>query len=140
MAHNKTSWTGQSVAAFLDTVPDPRRRADGQALCALFAAATGEPAEMFGPSIVGFGRYRYRYHSGREGEACATGFSPRAKELVLYVNDDSAHTAALLQRLGKHRAGKSCVYVKSLADIDQAVLAELVADSYRAVKARYPNS
>ena len=83
---------------------------------------------------------RYRYDSGHSGEACATGFSPRARELVLYVNDDSARSAALLERLGKHRAGKCCVYVKSLADIDQAVLAEMVDHSYRAVKARYPDS
>ena len=140
MAQNKTNWTEQSVGAFLDSVPDPRRRADGQALCALFERAVGEAPEMFGPTIVGFGRYRYRYDSGREGESCATGFSPRAKELVLYLNGDSERRAVLLQRLGKHRAGKSCVYIKSLADIDQAILAELVADSYRAVKARYPGS
>ena len=139
MAQNKTSWTGQPVDTFLDAVPDPRRRADGKALCAFFERAVGEPPEMFGPSIVGFGRYRYRYDSGHEGEACATGFSPRAKELVLYVNGDSERIKELLQRLGKHREGKSCVYVKSLADIDQAVLAELIAESYRTVKERYPD-
>jgi hypothetical protein len=139
MAENKTSWTGESVAAFLDAVPDPRRRADGKALCALFERTIGEPPEMFGPTIVGFGRYRYRYDSGREGEACATGFSPRARELVLYVNDESERTAGLLQRLGKYKAGKCCVYVKRLEDLDQAVLAELIAESYRAVKQRYPD-
>jgi hypothetical protein len=140
MAENKTSWTGEPVAAFLDSVPDPKRRADGKALCALFERATGQPPEMFGPTIVGFGRYRYRYDSGREGEACATGFSPRARELVLYVNGESERTPGLLRRLGKHRAGKCCVYIKTLEDVDPAVLGELIADSYRAVKERYPDS
>ena len=140
MAENKTTWTGQSVDAFLDAVPDPKRRDDGKALRALFEQMLGEPPEMFGPSIVGFGRYRYRYESGREGEACATGFSPRGRQLVVYVNEDSDRIRALLGRLGKHRAGKCCVYIKKLEDIDQAVLAELAAESYRAVKARYPDS
>ena len=140
MAENKTSWTGESVAAFLDAVPDPKRREDGKALCALFEQVLGESPEMFGPTIVGFGRYHYRYASGHEGDACATGFSPRGRELVVYVNGSSERTAALLQRLGKHKAGKCCVYIKRLEDIDQAVLAELVVESYRAVKARYPDS
>ena len=140
MAENKTTWTGASVADFIDAVPNPQRRADAKALCALFERTVGEPPEMFGPSIVGFGRYRYRYDSGREGEACATGFSPRARELVLYVNDDSDRIQGLLKRLGKHRAGKCCVYVKSLDGVDQAVLGELAAESYRAVKARYPGA
>ncbi len=140
MAENKTTWTGASVGAFLDAVPDPKRREDGKALCALFEQVLGEPPEMFGPTIVGFGRYHYRYASGREGDACATGFSPRAKELVVYVNDDSQRTQDLLQKLGKHKAGRCCVYIRKLEDVDQAVLAELVAESYRTVKARYPDS
>ena len=140
MAENKTIWTGEPVAAFLDAVPDPKRRADGKALCALFERVLDKPPEMFGPTIVGFGRYHYRYASGREGDACATGFSPRAKELVVYVNGDSERTKALLARLGKHKAGKCCLYIKKLEDVDQGVLAELVAESYRSVKARYPDS
>ena len=140
MAENKTTWTGASVAAILDAVPDAKRRADARTLCGLFERTIGEPPDMFGPTIVGFGRYSYRYDSGREGEACATGFSPRAKELVLYVNGESERTPGLLQRLGRLRAGKCCVYIKKLDDVDQAVLAELIADSYRAVKERYPDS
>ena len=140
MVANKTTWTGDPVAAFLDAVPDPRRRDDGKALCALFERTIGEPPGMFGPTIVGFGRYRYRYDSGREGESCATGFSPRSRELVLYVNGESERTQRLLQQLGKHKAGKCCVYIKKLEDVDQAVLAELIAESYRAVKERYPDS
>jgi hypothetical protein len=139
MAENKTKATGADVSAFLDAVPDPQRREDARALCAIMEAATGEPPKMWGPSIIGFGRYHYRYESGREGDAAAVGFSPRAKELVLYLVADSERTPDLLARLGPHREGKCCVYVKRLADLDQAVLEALVADSYRAVKARYPD-
>jgi hypothetical protein len=139
MAENKTKPTGSDVDEFLDRVPDAGRREDAKALCALMERATGEPPAMWGPSIIGFGRYHYRYESGREGEAAAVGFSPRARELVLYLVGHSERTADLLARLGPHREGKCCVYVKRLADLDQAVLEELVADSYRAVKARYPD-
>ena len=138
MAENKTRSTGADVAAFIDTVPDARRREDARALCAIMERTTGQPPAMWGPSIVGFGRYRYRYESGREGEAPAVGFSPRAKELVLYLMAHSERTPALLDRLGRHKEGKSCVYLKRLADSDEAVLGELIADSYRAVLDRYP--
>jgi hypothetical protein len=94
---------------------------------------------MWGPSIVGFGHYHYRYATGREGEASAAGFSPRAKELVIYLPAHSERTDELLARLGKHKAGKCCVYIRRLEDVDHAVLGELVLDSYRAVKARYPD-
>ncbi len=139
MAENKTTGTGESVTAFLDAVPNLQRREDAKTLCALIQRAVGEPPEMWGPSIIGFGRYRYRYESGREGEACAAGFSPRAKQLVVYLSMPSDRTENLLGRLGKHKAGKACIYIDKLADIDEAVLSELIADSYRAVKARYPD-
>jgi hypothetical protein len=138
MAENKTKETVADVAAFIERVPDEKRRGDARALAGLMEQATGEPPHMWGSSIIGFGRYRYRYDSGREGEGAPVGFSPRAKELVLYLGVHSDRTAELLSRLGKHKDGKSCVYLKSLADVDQAVLAELVADAYRAVKERYP--
>lgn len=140
MAENKTTWTNVPVAAFLDAVPNARRREDGKALCALIERTVNEPPRMWGPTIVGFGRYRYRYDSGREGEAGAAGFSPRGKELVVYLPAFSERTEGLLERLGKHKASKCCIYINKLADVDQTVLAELVADSYRAVKARYPDS
>jgi len=138
MAEDKTRECGADVAAFIEVVPDPRRREDAKALCAIIERATGEPAKMWGPSIVGFGRYRYRYESGREGEAAAVGFSPRAKELVLYLAARSERTPDLLARLGKHSEGKACVYLKRLGDVDEAVLAELVRDSCQAVFERYP--
>jgi hypothetical protein len=139
MAENKTRATDTDVAAFLNAVADAQRRDDGRALCAVLERVTGEPPRMWGPSIVGFGRYRYRYESGREGEAAPVDFSPRAREIVLYLAAHSERTEALLARLGRHKAGTSCIYVKRLADLDQAVLEELVADSVRAVKERYPD-
>jgi hypothetical protein len=140
MVENKTAQTRQDVAAFLDAVPDPERREDARALAMLMARAVGEPPAMWGANIVGFGRYRYKYESGREGEAMIAGFSPRAKELVLYLMADAPERDALLARLGKHRTGKACLYIKRLADVDQAALEELVAASARAVREQYPKS
>ena len=139
MTANKTKPTGVSVDDFLDAVPGAQRREDGKALRALMERATGEPPAMWGPSIVGFGRYRYRYDSGREGEAAVAGFSPRAKELVVYLPADPPDRDELLGRLGKHKAGKCCLYVKRLADIDAAVLERLVAGSALAIRERYPD-
>lgn len=140
MAENKTKETAADVAAFIESVPDAARREDARALAALIEQATGAKAHMWGTSIVGFGRYRYRYDSGREGAAAPVGFSPRAKELVLYLSVHSERTPELLARLGRHKEGKSCVYLKSLSDVDEAVLAELVADAFRAAKERYPDA
>jgi hypothetical protein len=139
MAENKTQPTAVPVSEFLDRVADPGRREDARALCALIEQATGEPPAMWGPSIVGFGRYHYRYDSGREGDAPAAGFAPRGRELVVYLVAHSERSEALLARLGRHKAGKGCVYIRRLADVDEAVLRELVADSHAAVKARYPD-
>jgi hypothetical protein len=140
MAENKTKETAQDVAAFIERVPDDDRRADANALVAIMERSTGEKARMWGPGIVGFGRYHYRYESGREGDAAPVGFSPRAKELVLYLAAHSDRTPGLLARLGKHREGKGCVYVKRLADLDETVLEELIADACKAVFERYPQS
>lgn len=109
MAENKTKPTGASVEAFLDAVPDPPRREDARRICAMMERLSGEPPEMWGPSIVGFGRCRYRYDSGREGVMPRIGFSPRARELVLYVVDDFPRHQHLMDRLGKHKTGKVCL-------------------------------
>jgi hypothetical protein len=138
VAENKLRETGEDVSAFIASIADEGKRADAQALVAMMERVTGEPARMWG-SIVGFGRYRYRYESGREGEAGVAGFSPRAKELVVYLPADAVDKDALLARLGKHKAGKSCLYLKRLADVDEAVLEELVRQSAAAIKARYPD-
>jgi hypothetical protein len=128
------------VSAFLDAVADPKRRSDAKALCALLKRVTGEQPVMWGQSIVGFGSYHYRYASGHEGDAPIVGFSPRAKELVVYLYCYGAWSEQLLARLGKHKLGKACLYIKSLADVDEAVLAELVITSTDAIRERYPDN
>lgn len=127
-----------SVAAFLAAVPDARRRADCEAVLRMMRAATGCEPVMWGPSIVGFDRYRYRYDSGREGEMPVVGFSPRAQALVLYLLSGFGTGDALLGKLGKHTTGKSCLYLKSLADVDAGVLDALVRASVAETRRRYP--
>ena len=126
MAENRTQASDADVAAFLAGVEPARRRADGLRLDALFRRATGWRPAMWGPSIVGYGRYHYRYDSGREGEFLATGFSPRKASLVVYVMPGYGDFGDILDRLGKHRLGKSCLYINKMADIDAAVLEELI--------------
>ncbi|MES2753333.1 MAG: DUF1801 domain-containing protein [Pseudomonadota bacterium] len=138
MAEIKTKPAALSVADFLDTVEHPVRRADGETLCALMERISGEPPRMWGPSIIGFGSYDYTYDSGHSGTMCRLGFSPRKAELVLYVLTGEAEQTAQLARLGKHRTGKSCLYIKTLADVDMAVLAEIVRGSLAHMDARYP--
>ncbi len=127
---NKTAPTAQDVAAFLAGIEDPRRREDGQELCRLMAEVTGEPAVMWGSSIVGFGQYHYRYDSGREGDYLAIGFSPRKASLTLYLMDGVDRYEDSLRRLGPHTTGKSCLYVKRLSDVDRTVLRHIIQESY----------
>ncbi|MCC7268113.1 MAG: DUF1801 domain-containing protein [Caulobacteraceae bacterium] len=131
MAEVKTRPTDASVDAFLGAVAHPVRRADGQALREMMQRLTGEPAVMWGPSIVGFGSYHYRYASGHEGDMCRMGFSPRAANLVLYVGGFPEYDA-LLERLGKHKRSRACLYLNKLADLDAAVLEEIVRRTYEA--------
>jgi len=123
---NKTQPTDASVAAFVAGLADERQRADSERLIALMSKVTGEPATMWGPSIIGFGSYHYRYASGREGDAPLVGFSPRKTALTLYASAGEDARAQLLARLGPHTVGKSCVYVKRLSDVDERALADLV--------------
>ena len=134
MAEIKTRATAVSVAAFLDSVEHAGRRADGKAVRAMMARITREPAVMWGPSIVGFGRYHYRYASGHEGDMCRVGFSPRSAHLVLYVGGFPEYEA-LLAQLGKHKRSKACLYLGKLADVDLAVLEEIVRGTYTATGA-----
>jgi Domain of unknown function (DU1801) len=136
MAENKTKPSKASVAAFIDTLTDPGRRADAKALIKLMRSAAGEKPQMWGPSIVGFGSYHYRYDSGREGDAPIVGFSPRKAATVLYNATGSSDAKALLAKLGKHTTGKGCLYIKKLADVDQEVLETLVVKSVAAMRAR----
>lgn len=140
MVELKTKQTEVSVDDFLDAVPDAQRREDAKAVCAMMERISGEPARMWGPSIVGFGRYRYTYDSGHSGEMARIGFSPRARELVLYIVEGFEGHQALMDRLGKFRTGKSCLYVKRLADVDTGVLEELIAALWDHMREKYPDS
>jgi hypothetical protein len=138
MAELKTKATEVSVADFLDAVEPPQRRADGKQVCAMLQRVTGQEPLMWGPSIIGFGSYDYRYDSGHSGTMCRLGFSPRKSQLVLYVLTGDPAQAAMLQRLGKHKTGKSCLYVNKLADIDIAVLEAIARDAWAYMNAKYP--
>jgi hypothetical protein len=133
----KTKQTTADVDAFLESVADPRRRADAKALVELMGEVTGLPAALWGPSIVGFGGYRYTYASGHSGETCRVGFSPRKTSLVLYLDPDLLEGDPMMARLGKHKTGKSCLYVNRLADVDLAVLRQLIVRSLEALAARH---
>lgn len=134
MAENKTKETQASADDFIAAVADPVRREDARVLASRMRDLTGEEPRMWGPSIVGFRSYHYRYESGREGDMPEIAFSPRAKELVLYVLGFPEQDE-LLARLGKHKTGKSCLYIKRLADVDGAVLDEIMAASLRHTRA-----
>lgn len=138
MAELKTKPTGDDVTTFLDAVADPQRREDCHALRALMERVTGTEARMWGPSIVGFGSYHYVYESGREGDWFLTGFSPRKGDLTLYIMAGFDRYEALMARLGKHKTGKSCLYVKRLSDLDMDVLEKLVTLSVKHMRTRYP--
>jgi hypothetical protein len=138
MADLKTKQTTTSVADFIAAVPDETRRKDAETLCAMMGRLTGDPPAMWGPSIIGFGRYRYTYDSGHTGEMCRIGFSPRKAELVLYVLDGNADQREVLDRLGKHRTGKGCLYIKKLADVDTAALENIIQSKIDRMAEAYP--
>jgi hypothetical protein len=131
MADLKTRPTGLSVSAFINAIEDGRTRRDCQLLAKMMAEATGSRPKMWGPSIVGFGSYHYRYASGKEAEWPLTGFSPRKQNLTLYIMSGFEGYEDLLARLGKHKTGKACLYVRSLDDLDLAVLKRLIRASVR---------
>lgn len=136
-ADNKTKSTAASVEAFLGSVEHDTRRADGFALLEMFNRITGLKPKMWGPSIIGYGRYHYKYESGREGDFLITGFSPRKSALSIYIMPGYRDMSEKLARLGKHKIGKSCLYINKLADIDPAVLEEIVLDGIAYMKTNY---
>lgn len=129
MAGLKTKETTASVPRFLASIEDEQKRKDSRKLLAMMKEVTGEKPKMWGPSIVGFGSYRYRYESGREGDWFLTGFSPRKQALTLYIMSGFSQYEALLRKLGKFKTGKACLYVKKLDDVDWATLRTLVERS-----------
>ncbi|MBO9638692.1 MAG: DUF1801 domain-containing protein [Siphonobacter aquaeclarae] len=129
MAKNKTTETNASVEDFLQSVSDETRRNDGRQLLAWMEELSGFPAKLWGPSIIGFGSYHYKYASGHEGDMPLIGFSPRKDSQVLYLFQGFPEWEELLARLGKHKTSKACLYIKKLSDIDIAVLKQLITES-----------
>jgi hypothetical protein len=126
-SENKTKATAASVADFIASVPDEAKRADAKTLIKMMQAATAEKPKLWGPSIVGFGSHHYVYESGREGDMPVVAFSPRKSALALYVGAGDPSAKPLLAKLGKYTMGKGCLYIKTLADVDAAVLEKLIA-------------
>lgn len=142
-AEIKTKATTMSVADFIAAVPDPRRREEAAAIDAIHRRVTGLEPQMWGPTIIGYGSYSYKYDSGREGTMCRAGFSPRKAAMTIYLMgnycDHQVEADALFARLGKHSTGKACLYIKKLADVDLEVLERLVALSWGAMNGNYPD-
>ena len=126
MPENKTVETDADVQAYIDSVKDERKRADSRELIAMMSRVTGLPPKMWGPSMIGFGSWHYRYASGHEGDTFVVGFAPRASAITLYLNQGPETLAEPLARLGKHSLGKGCLYIKRLSDIDETALRELI--------------
>jgi uncharacterized protein DUF1801 len=133
MARNKTKATKVSPAAFIAKVANEQQRKDSKELIAMMHDITGEPPKMWGPSIIGFGTHHYVYESGREGDICLTGFSPRKPSLVLYIGEALQDTA-IMSKLGKYTTGKGCLYIKKLDDIDRSVLRTLIEKAVGSIK------
>lgn len=138
----KTKETDASVQAFIDGLPDERKRADTLLLTDLFERMTGYPAKMWGSSIIGFGSYHYKYDSGHEGDSCRTGFAPRKGNFALYLGMAAEATLqqmdALRPKLGKHKVGKGCLYFNTLSDVDEEVLGEMIRVSAAHMDEKYP--
>jgi hypothetical protein len=137
-SQNKTQPHGGSVAAFINSVADEGQRADAETLCTLMAQLSGEEPTLWGPSIIGFGDYLYKYKSGREGRSLRIGFSPRKNQTVIYLVNGYGKYDALRARLGKQKIGKSCLYIKRLSDVDMAVLETMITASLAYMDDKYP--
>jgi hypothetical protein len=137
MAEAKTKQGNASVSAFLASIEDQQQRSDARKLSAMMREATGSRAKMWGATIVGFGSYHYIYASGREGDWPLVGYSPRSNNLSIYIMPGFSAYAALLAKLGKHKTGKSCLYIKRLEDVDQDVLKILIEQSVRHMRSKY---
>jgi len=136
-AKNKTKPTTVSPKEFVAAVEHPVRKADAETLLKLFGKVTGYKPKMWGPSLIGYGRYAYKYESGREGEMLMTGFSPRKANLVLYIMPGYLELEDKLARLGKYKLGKSCLYINKLADVDIDVIEEIIVFGLDYMKSNY---
>jgi hypothetical protein len=138
MAATKTKPTGASVDAYLASKASAEQLADCKALMSICKRVTRQKPHMWGPSIVGFGSYSYKYASGHSGESCPSAFAVRGKDLVVYIIADTPKQVRLLAKLGKHSIGKSCLYFRRLADIDVKVLESIIAESFAECRRRHP--
>ena len=136
MPENKTKANGLNVSAYISALTDPTQKSDAKELARLMQEASGEKPKMWGPSIVGFGSYHYKYDSGREGDMPLISFSPRKAALVLYSMLGHGEANSLLPKLGKHTTGKGCLYIKKLADVDRTVLQTLIKNAVAHYRAR----
>jgi len=136
----KTKETDDSVIEFIENVDHPKKREDAYRLLDIFTEVTGHEAKMWGPSIIGFGSYHYKYESGHEGDAPLVGFSPRKAKVSLYFAPGDSERDQLLQEFGKHTTGKACVYINKLADVDEEVLKSLIKQSVSFLQKTYPQS
>jgi len=139
MAKNKTTYTTRSVTAFVSKIENEGKRDDSFKLIEIYKSITGFEPKMWGPTIIGFGSYHYKYESGHEGDAPLAGFSPRKDSLVLYFSPDYANREVLLAKLGTHKSSKACVYVKNLSDIDQEILEKMIVNSMTYTMKLYPS-
>lgn len=137
MTPNKTKPTDASVDDYIASRASAQQHADCRKVMTLLEQITQQPPKMWGPSIVGYGSYRYTYESGRTGEAPLTGFAVRGRDIVIYLVAESETQRSLLSQLGRHRMGKSCLYFRKLSDLDYPVLEKLVANSVADVERRY---
>lgn len=137
MAANKTRPTKVRVSDFLNAVEDPQRQSDAKKVAAMMRRVTGKQGTMWGPAIVGYGEYHYRYDSGREGDFMMVGFSPRKQNLALYIMPGFEAFPELMKNLGKYKTGKSCLYINKLDDVDEKVLEKLVSESFKLMKKKY---
>ena len=137
MSENKTKPGKQSVAEFLNAIENKQRRDDAKKVAAMMRKATGKRATLWGSSIVGFGKYHYKYESGREGDWALVGFSPRKQNLVVYIMPGFSEFPALMKKLGKYKTGKSCLYLNKLDDVDEGVLEKLIERSVKVMQKRY---
>lgn len=135
---NKTLGTDASVDDFLNAIEPEKKRLDSHALDALFRKVTGWQPVMWGPAMIGYGSYHYRYESGREGDFLATGFAPRKASLSIHIMPGYQDYSAILERLGKHKIGKSCLYINKLADVDESVLEEFIRQGLNDLAKMYP--
>ena len=137
MAENKTKPTKASVTAFVNAIDDANRRAEVKRVAAMMRRATGKRAKMWGSSIVGYGEYHYKYASGREGDFMITGYSPRKRDLTVYIMPGFSHFEKEMQALGKYKTGRSCLYIRRLSDVDEKVLERLIAKSVKYMRKHY---